>query len=95
MIQILPKQFENILPLAVEWAEAKEKVILEHGTALFPQYMQDAKSVGVRYPDRGQNLRSPADTNSQTPHIESGGRSNSTHFIGNYRYLIKVWNFHS
>jgi len=29
MIQILPEQFENILPLAVEWAEAKEKVILE------------------------------------------------------------------
>ena len=52
MIQILPKQFENILPLAVEWAEVKEKVILEHGTALSPQYMQDAKSVGVRYPER-------------------------------------------
>ncbi len=25
MIQILPEQFENILPLVVEWAEAKEK----------------------------------------------------------------------
>ena len=52
MIQILPKQFENILPLAVEWAEAKEKVSLEHGTALSPQYMVDAKSVGVKYPER-------------------------------------------
>jgi hypothetical protein len=28
MIQILSEQFENILPLAVEWVEAKEKVIL-------------------------------------------------------------------
>jgi hypothetical protein len=52
MIQILPEQFENILPLAVEWAEAKEKVILEHGTALSPQYMEDAKSVGVKYPEQ-------------------------------------------
>jgi hypothetical protein len=34
MIQILPEQSENIFPLVVEWAEAKEKVILEHGTAL-------------------------------------------------------------
>ncbi len=52
MMQISPEQFENILPLAVEWAEAKEKVILEHGTALSPQYMKDAKSVGVNYPER-------------------------------------------
>jgi len=40
--------------LNVEWAEAKEKVILEHGTALSPKYMQDAKSPGVKYPDRGR-----------------------------------------
>jgi hypothetical protein len=52
MIQILPEQFENILPLAVEWAEAKEKVILENGKALSPQYMEDTKSVGVKYPGR-------------------------------------------
>ncbi|UCG05948.1 MAG: hypothetical protein JSV83_18860 [Desulfobacterales bacterium] len=52
MLQISPEQFENILPLAVEWDEAKEKVILDHGTALSPQYMEDAKSVGVKYPER-------------------------------------------
>ena len=52
MIQILPEQFENILPLAVRWAEAKEKVILSHGTALSPQFIQDAESVGVKYPER-------------------------------------------
>ena len=52
MIQILPEQFENILPLAVQWAEAKERVILKHGTVLSPQYMQDAKSVGLKYPER-------------------------------------------
>ena len=52
MIKITPDQFEVILPLAVQWAEAKEKVILSHGIALSPQYMQDAKSVGVRHPER-------------------------------------------
>jgi hypothetical protein len=52
MIQIFPEQFENILPLAVEWAKAKEKVILEHGKTLSPRYMEDAKSVGVNCPER-------------------------------------------
>jgi hypothetical protein len=52
MLQISPEQFENILPLAVQWAETKEKVILEHGRALSPQYMEDAKSVGVKYPEK-------------------------------------------
>ena len=52
MIKISPDQFEVVLPLAVKWAEAKENVILSHGTALSPQYMQDTKSVGVRYPER-------------------------------------------
>ena len=51
-MQISPEQFESILPLAVKWAEAKEKVILEHGTALSPQYMEDARSVGVRFPEK-------------------------------------------
>jgi hypothetical protein len=32
----------------VKWVEAKEKVILEHGIALPPQYMEDARSVAVR-----------------------------------------------
>jgi hypothetical protein len=52
MISISSEQFETILPLAVKWAQAKEKVILEHGTVLSPQYMDDAKSVGVKYPER-------------------------------------------
>ena len=52
MLPISPEQFESILPLAVEWAEAKEKVILEHGIALSQQYTEDAKSVGVKHPER-------------------------------------------
>ena len=59
MIQISPEQFENILPLAVQWAEAKEKVILDHGIALSPRYMEDAKSVGVKYPERVRIYKVP------------------------------------
>ena len=59
MLQMSPEQFENILPLAVQWAEAKEKVILEHGVALFPQYLEDAKSVGVKYPERVRTCEVP------------------------------------
>ncbi len=51
-MQISPEQLENILPLATEWAKAKELVILEHGVALSLQYVQDAESVGIRYPER-------------------------------------------
>ena len=94
MIQILPEQFEIILPLAVEWAKAKGKVILEHGTALSPQYMEDAKSVGVKYPERVRIYEVPQIPIPKHPHIKSGGRSNPTHFSGNNRSLIKVWNFH-
>jgi hypothetical protein len=52
MIKISPDQFEVLLPLAVQWAEAKEKVILEHGTALSPQYVEDAKLIGVEHPGK-------------------------------------------
>ena len=55
----MPEQFENILPLAVQWAEAKEKVILEHGTVLSPQYVQDAVLVGVKYPERVRVYKVP------------------------------------
>jgi hypothetical protein len=58
-MQISPEQFENILPLAVEWAEAKEKVILEHGKVLSSQYMEDAKSIGVNNPERVRIYKVP------------------------------------
>jgi hypothetical protein len=43
----------------VKWAEAKEKVILEHGDSLSSQYVQDAKSVGVKYPKRVRIYKVP------------------------------------
>jgi hypothetical protein len=59
MMQISPEQFDNILPLAVQWAEAKEKVILEHGKVLSSQYMEDAKSIGVNNPERVRIYKVP------------------------------------
>lgn len=52
MISISPDQFEVLLPLACEWAEAKEKVVLEHGVPLSEAQMEDAKRVGVVHPER-------------------------------------------
>jgi len=52
MISISPDQFEVLLPLACEWAEAKEKVILEHGVPLSGSQMEDAKRIGVVHPER-------------------------------------------
>lgn len=52
MISISPDQFEILLPLACEWAEAKEKVALENGVPLTNSQTKDAKRVGVVHPER-------------------------------------------
>jgi len=52
MIKITSDQFEFLLPLASEWAEAKEKVVLKHGVPLSNSQVEDAKRVGVIHPER-------------------------------------------
>jgi hypothetical protein len=52
MISISPDQFEVLLPLACEWAEAKEKVVLEYGALLSGSQIEDAKRVGVVHPEK-------------------------------------------
>ncbi len=52
MITISPDKFEVLLPLACEWAEAKEKVALEHGVPLSGSQIEDAKRVRVVHPER-------------------------------------------
>ena len=52
MITITSDQFEILLPLACEWAEAKEKVVLKHGVPLSNSQIEDAKRVGVIHPER-------------------------------------------
>ena len=52
MITITSDQFEFLLPLACEWAKAKEKVVLKHGTPLSNSQIEDAKRVGVIHPEK-------------------------------------------
>jgi hypothetical protein len=40
--------FEQLLPVAYQWAKAQEEFVLAHGTPLSPQHMADARLAGVR-----------------------------------------------
>ena len=52
MIEITPDQFAFLLPLAVEWARAQEKVALRHGIPLSNSQIEDARRVGVNHPEQ-------------------------------------------
>lgn len=56
MNQLL-EQFPFILPLAVQWAEAQETLILKEGVPLSAQGLFDAKSVGVVNPEKIRLLK--------------------------------------
>jgi hypothetical protein len=47
-----PEQFEELLLLAVPWAEAQERRIIEKGFPLSEPQVADARAVGVRHPER-------------------------------------------
>lgn len=51
-MQITPQQFEILLPLACEWAEEQERIVLNVGTPLSPSQIADAERIGIAYPDR-------------------------------------------
>jgi hypothetical protein len=50
--QLLLSQFEKLLPLAVNWAAAVERRILREGVPLSEQGLADARSFGLRLPER-------------------------------------------
>jgi hypothetical protein len=52
MALLPPEIFELVLPLAVKWAEDYEKFILNNGISLSPDQKIDAKSVGVKHPEK-------------------------------------------
>ncbi len=47
-----PEQFEILLPLACEWAEAEEQRILKTGVPLTDAFISDARLMGVAEPHR-------------------------------------------
>jgi hypothetical protein len=48
--------FEQLLPLAYQWAKAQEDYVLAHGTALSPQHTADARLAGVQDCERVRML---------------------------------------
>jgi hypothetical protein len=75
MIEITPKQFIFILPLAIEWAEAKEKVVLEHGIPLSNSQIEDAKRVGVIQPEKVKILKVPQIPSPKHPILKSASEA--------------------
>jgi hypothetical protein len=46
------ERFEQLLPLAYQWAKAQEEFVLAHGTPLSSQHMADARLAGVQDVER-------------------------------------------
>lgn len=53
----LIEQFDNILPLAVEWAKSQEAMILQNGQPLSTQLVSDAIKLGVKHPENVRILK--------------------------------------
>lgn len=51
------KDFETLLPLAIEWATAQELMILENGEPLSSLGLLDAQKMGVNDPEKIRLLR--------------------------------------
>jgi hypothetical protein len=59
MIKLTSDQFIFVLPLASEWAEAKEQVVLKNGVPLSDSQMDDARRVGVIHPEKVRIFKVP------------------------------------
>ncbi|MEJ2657001.1 MAG: hypothetical protein P8012_07355 [Desulfobacterales bacterium] len=59
MIKLTSDKFIFVLPLASEWAEAKEKVALKNGMPLSDSQIEDAKRVGVKHPEKVRIFKVP------------------------------------
>jgi len=59
MIKLTSDQFIFVLPLASEWAAAKEKVVLKNGVPLSNSQMNDAKRAGVIHPEKVRIFKVP------------------------------------
>jgi hypothetical protein len=56
---LTPEQFETLLPLACNWAEGQERVIVKTGIALTHAQLTDARRVGLMRPERVRMLKVP------------------------------------
>ena len=58
-LAITQEQFQILLPLAVQWAEKQEHLILQTGIALNENQIQDARSASVVKPEKIRLLKVP------------------------------------
>jgi len=79
MIKLSSDQFIFVLPLASEWAEAKERVVLKNGIPLSNSQMEDAERVGVIHPERVRIFKVPQIPLPKHPVLKAAAES--TQFI--------------
>jgi hypothetical protein len=58
-LPISPSELNALLPLACQWAEDQELLIVKTGTMLTPAQFQDAITLGLTHPQRVRLLRVP------------------------------------
>ncbi len=56
---IKQEQFKMLLPVACEWAEEQENLIIHYGIPLSPAQTADALKIGVEHPENIRLLKVP------------------------------------
>ena len=70
-----PDHFEQLLPLAVAWAEEQEQRILSTGVALTATQLADARQVGVVHPERVRLLPVESIPMPEHPLLQAAGEA--------------------
>jgi hypothetical protein len=75
MNRVTPELLEELLPLAVQWSEEQEKLVLEKGVRLNAQQAADAVWLGVAEPERVRLLITPNIPAPQHPDLRAAGEA--------------------
>ncbi|MCF7788503.1 MAG: hypothetical protein K9N47_20445 [Prosthecobacter sp.] len=70
-----PEQFEELLPLAADWAEQQEAHILASGVCLSPAQVSDAQRVGVAHPEQVRLLAVASIPTPEHPVLRAAGEA--------------------
>jgi len=49
---VTQEEFEQLLPLATNWVEEQESIIIREGEPLNPVQLENAREIGVTYPEK-------------------------------------------
>src|SRR5688572_3190466 len=70
-----PEQLEELMPLAVAWAEKQQRRILESGVGLTWSQSADARAMGVTHPERVRLLPVVAISRPDHPVLKAAAES--------------------